>query len=82
MGIPGGSVITTWQFHCWGPGWIPSRVTKILEAMGYVGFKKEYHYLFKPENIFMFSTLTTHFLDEETSIEIKELIQWFVACGW
>ena len=50
--------------------------------MGYVGYKKEYHYLFKPENIFMFSTLTTHFLDEETSIETKELIQWFVASGW
>ena len=30
--VPGGPVVRTWCFHCWGPGPIPRRGTKIPQA--------------------------------------------------
>ena len=31
--FPGGPVVRTWRFYCWGPGSIPGWGTKILQAM-------------------------------------------------
>ena len=31
--IPGGLVVKTQHFHCWGPGSIPGRGTKVPEAL-------------------------------------------------
>ena len=31
--FPGGPVVRTWCFHCWGPGLIPGQWTKIPQAM-------------------------------------------------
>ena len=32
--FPGGPVVRTLRFHCWGPGSIPGWGTKILQARG------------------------------------------------
>ena len=32
--FPGGPVVRTWNFHCWGPGSIPGPGTKILQTTG------------------------------------------------
>ena len=39
--FPGRSVVRTWHFHCWSPGWIPDRGSKSLQAMGVAKKKKK-----------------------------------------
>ena len=39
--LPGGPVVRTWCFHCWGPGSIPGQGTKILQAMWHGQKKKK-----------------------------------------
>ena len=39
--LPGGPVVRTQCFHCWGPGKIPGWGTKILQAMQHDQKKKK-----------------------------------------
>ena len=43
MEFPGGPVVRTWWFHCHGPGSIPSRGTKLSQAVQHSQKEKRRH---------------------------------------
>ena len=47
LGIPGSPVVRTWHFYCRGPGSIPGRRTKILQAV-WLGQKEKISFLSLP----------------------------------